>query len=86
MAPKLTPVQKRAITMLRNSGIAVSMNVIVAPSASAERTFATKADRAAGKGFTCPNCDRNDLRVAPVAGRSFHDKDTKGNDEVCDLR
>jgi hypothetical protein len=27
---KLTPVQKRAITMLRNSGIAVSLNVVPA--------------------------------------------------------
>lgn len=37
---------------------------------SAVRTFATKAERAAGKGFAC-SCGRADLRVAPHAG-SFH--------------
>lgn len=78
----LTPVQKRALTMLRNSGISVSLNVSVAPSAPAERTYASKAERAAGNGFTC-TCGRVDLRVAPVAGRSFH-KDPAGN--LHDLR
>ena len=35
------------------------------------RTFASKADRAAGKGFTCATCGRTGLRTAPKAG-SFH--------------
>lgn len=34
------------------------------------RTFATKAERLAGKGFAC-TCGRRDLRVAPKSG-SFH--------------
>lgn len=51
------------------------------------RTFATKAERAAGNGFACPKCARVDLRVAPVAGRSFHEKDYRGNRaEICDFR
>lgn len=45
--------------------------VITTPSAPAARTFASKAERKAGNGFTCA-CGRNDLRVAVTAGKSFH--------------
>ncbi len=49
------------------------------------RTFATKAERAVGMGFECPQCKRNDLRTATKSG-SFHDKDVKGNKtEVCTI-
>ena len=74
MGRKYTPAQKRAISTLRNSGLV--FQVIATPSAPAVRTFATKAERLAGKGFTCPQCARNDLRVAPKSG-SFHEKDQK---------
>lgn len=57
-------------------------NVALTPSAPAERIYATKAERAAGNGFTC-TCGRTDLRFAPVAGRSYH-KDPSGN--LHDLR
>ena len=37
--PKLTPVQKRAITMLRNSGITVSLNTVAVPASVPGVTF-----------------------------------------------
>ena len=49
-----------------------------APSEAAPRTFATKAERAAGNGFACPQCARKDLRVAVKSG-SFHEKDAKSD-------
>lgn len=42
-----------------------------ASGSDAPRTWATKAQRAAGEGFTCAGCGRTGLRTAPKAG-SFH--------------
>jgi hypothetical protein len=64
------------------AGIVTNVVAAQAPSAPAERTYATKAEREMGLGFAC-SCGRIDLRVMPVAGRSFH-KDPSGN--LHDLR
>jgi len=87
---KLTAREARVINAMRaNTGLpsvkqGTSANVVVAtPVEAAPRTFATKADRAAGNGFACPNCLRRDLRVAVHPG-SYHDKDVNGNKaETC---
>ena len=43
---------------------------LTAAQPTAERHWATQAERAAGAGFSC-SCGRNDLRTAPKSG-SFH--------------
>lgn len=66
-----------SLTPREASKAGIVANVVAAaPSAPVERTFATKAERLAGNGFPCPQCARNDLRVAPKSG-SFHEKDAK---------
>jgi hypothetical protein len=63
--------------------------LVTAPApAQEERTYATKAQRAAGQGFTCPACARNDLRVAPhpateKSAASVHHKDYNGSGIDC---
>lgn len=87
MGSKALRLSEQEKTVIRAIRAGRSFQVVAtAPSAPAERTFATKAERKAGNGFACPQCARTDLRVAPVVGRSFHDKDVKGNSELCDLR
>ena len=66
--------------------VAQRMGNVVVSDLTQPRTYATKAERAAGNGNKCPNCARNDLRFPPVIGRSFHEKDFKGNTEICDFR
>lgn len=67
----LTPAQKRAISILRNSGVTVNLVAANVAVTAPERVYATKAERAAGDGFTC-TCGRTDLRYAPKPGKSFH--------------
>jgi len=82
----LTPAQKRSVTILQKAGLlqfTASVSPSTIPSVSPVRTFASKAERAAGNGFQCPQCARNDLRVAPKSG-SFHERDQKTDARVKD--
>ena len=68
--PKLSPVEKRAITTLRNRGFQVVLASGVEEEAKPERVMKTRRELAAGEGYSC-SCGRKGLKM-PVVSGSFH--------------
>lgn len=65
----LTAADRKAIAkIIAETLAAVPTSAPASQRAESPRTFATKAERAAGNGFSC-KCGRNDLRTAPTKGK-----------------